>query len=340
MIVGGGMPKFERERAFLELYANTDIYNGEYKIRITAQNGNTTEHTLSFGSSSNLYASAGQYIYIYEYNETYAFGNNLSTLFGGSNNQAASTGLRGWNRLDNYRFDNRIELVKTSGNVVDTYGEDTDLNSSEDDPYPWVTPYGFFKRKDSIFASSEFNESDWVICNGCLDATTNATSSKPYTFMNFKLPSTAVYSGLDDDTLVINAAPSNFDSYQYRAIVKTANRVCDAGDTTSVAKLTVSLDSDVDGVPDADDLDDDNDGILDTEEGDADDDFDGDGIPNRLDKDSDGDGCDDVIEAGFTDADGDGVPGEGAAKVGTDGTITGHSYTDPQILILTTLTTS
>ena len=82
--------------------------------------------------------------------------------------------------------------------------------------------------------------------------------------MNFKLPSTAVYSGLDDDTLVINAAPSNFDSYQYRAIVKTANRVCDAGDTTSVAKLTVSLDSDVDGVPDADDLDDDNDGILDT----------------------------------------------------------------------------
>ena len=53
------------------------------------------------------------------------------------------------------------------------------------------------------------------------------------------------------------------------------------------------------------DLDDDNDGILDTEEGTLTDDFDGDGIPNRLDSDSDGDGCSDVIEAGFTDPDGD-----------------------------------
>ena len=61
------------------------------------------------------------------------------------------------------------------------------------------------------------------------------------------------------------------------------------------------------------------------------DDFDGDGIPNRLDLDSDGDGClDDVIEAGFTDADGDGVPGDGAPTVGTDGKISGHSYADPQ----------
>ena len=35
-------------------------------------------------------------------------------------------------------------------------------------------------------------------------------------------------------------------------------------------------------------------------------DLDGDGIPNNLDDDTDGDGCSDILEAGFTDADGDG----------------------------------
>ena len=131
---------------------------------------------------------------------------------------------------------------------------------------------------------------DWNICYGCLDNLLNSEASTPYSINNVVLPSSALYSGYEDDTLKINAAPSSYNGYQYRAVVKTANRVCDLGDTTTVAKLTVSLDSDVDGVPDADDLDDDNDGILDTEEGDADDDYDGDGIPNRLDLDSDGDG--------------------------------------------------
>ena len=37
-----------------------------------------------------------------------------------------------------------------------------------------------------------------------------------------------------------------------------------------------------------------------------DNDIDDDGIPNNLDDDSDGDGCSDILEAGFTDADGDG----------------------------------
>ena len=52
--------------------------------------------------------------------------------------------------MDDFTFDSRFELLK-NGTVVDTYGEDTNLNGT-DDPYPWVTPYGFFKRKDSIFA--------------------------------------------------------------------------------------------------------------------------------------------------------------------------------------------
>src|SRR5262249_11339230 len=63
-------------------------------------------------------------------------------------------------------------------------------------------------------------------------------------------------------------------------------------------------DGDGDGVPDALDQDLDNDGIPNAQDGA--DDTDGDGIPNMLDLDSDGDGIPDIIEAGGTDANGDG----------------------------------
>ena len=57
-------------------------------------------------------------------------------------------------------------------------------------------------------------------------------------------------------------------------------------------------------------------------------DTDEDGIPNNLDDDADGDGCSDILEAGFTDADGDGqLDGTGIDEngkvVGSDG------YTTP-----------
>ena len=57
-------------------------------------------------------------------------------------------------------------------------------------------------------------------------------------------------------------------------------------------------------------------------------DSDEDGIPNSLDDDADGDGCSDILEAGFTDADGDGqLDGNGIDEngkvVGSDG------YTTP-----------
>ena len=71
-------------------------------------------------------------------------------------------------------------------------------------------------------------------------------------------------------------------------------------------------DFDKDGITDADDLDDDNDGILDYWEGDTD--SDGDGILNRYDLDSDGDGCFDVVEAGFTDQDDNGILGYGTSQ--------------------------
>ena len=75
------------------------------------------------------------------------------------------------------------------------------------------------------------------------------------------------------------------------------------------ALSSTTLDNDKDGVRDAVDQDDDNDGILDTYEGTGNQDNDQDGILNRFDLDSDGDGCLDVIEAGFLDANGDGIIG-------------------------------
>jgi hypothetical protein len=64
-------------------------------------------------------------------------------------------------------------------------------------------------------------------------------------------------------------------------------------------------DADGDGTADAQDLDLDNDGIPDTLDGS--DDVDGDGLPNLADRDSDGDSITDLIEAGGTDANGDGI---------------------------------
>ncbi len=118
------------------------------------------------------------------------------------------------------------------------------------------------------------------------------------------------------------------------------------------------IDSDMDTVADDIDLDDDNDGILDTVESNgidpsADADSDGtpnyldpdfctlnaflvcsnldadtDGIPNHLDLDSDGDSCNDVIEAGFTDDNDDGILGDLPTLVDSNGQVTGTSVTD------------
>ena len=92
--------------------------------------------------------------------------------------------------------------------------------------------------------------------------------------------------------------------------------------------ITVSVDCDLDGVDDKDDIDDDNDGILDVLEGDED--IDGDGLPNSVDIDSDNDGCYDAVEAGFSDDDNDGVLGTGPVVFDNVGRVLNQGgYTQP-----------
>ncbi|MCD8399114.1 gliding motility-associated C-terminal domain-containing protein [Tenacibaculum finnmarkense] len=60
-------------------------------------------------------------------------------------------------------------------------------------------------------------------------------------------------------------------------------------------------------------------------------DTDKDGIPNNLDLDSDGDGCFDVLEAGFSDPDNDGILGTGTPQEDANGLVTSapDGYTTP-----------
>ncbi len=109
------------------------------------------------------------------------------------------------------------------------------------------------------------------------------------------------YSGINNDTLIINDVSKSFNGYVYKAILRNPAFACDPSVETEIALLEILPDNDKDGIPDVDDVDDDNDGILDTDEGG--DDLDGDGIPNWFDLDSDGDNCFDVTEAGFVDDD-------------------------------------
>ncbi len=127
---------------------------------------------------------------------------------------------------------------------------------------------------------------------------------------------------------------------------------------TATVQLRIQEDADSDGIANHVDLDDDNDGILDTDESGgidptADSDNDGipnyrdadfcslngfsictnmdadsDGIPNHIDLDSDRDGCFDVLEAGFTDDNGDGLLADQPLTVDANGLVTATNQTD------------
>ena len=156
-----------------------------------------------------------------------------------------------------------------------------------------------------------------------------------------------------------NVGFSGTDTFTYQVCDNSSPSLCD----TAVVTLTVLPDNDGDGIEDAVDLDDDNDGILDTVESggtnpSADVDTDGipnyqdadfcslngfgvcssmdsdnDGIPNHFDLDSDGDGCNDVLEAGFTDDNDDGLLADLPLLVDANGQVTGtaqvNGYSTP-----------
>ena len=114
------------------------------------------------------------------------------------------------------------------------------------------------------------------------------------------------------------------------AIDNTSNyNACSFLPTSITLPITVSVDCDLDGVDDKDDIDDDNDGILDILEGDED--IDGDGLPNSVDTDSDNDGCYDAVEAGFSDEDNDGILGKGPVVFDNVGRVLNQGgYTQPR----------
>ena len=319
MIVGGGHPNNHGSGyySFLELYANDDIVANKYKAVLTLPNGQKYQYVIS----NNV--DKGKYILFGENNNGWVnfFGQTVNSLYGSKFGRYYQ-----WNRVGDSRgeFILEIKTNDTEELVVDRFG-----SVSSDGAPPWFVNQGFFKRKDNVYADSTFRSTDWTICSDCLLEPKNNDNTTPYDWGSVVLPDTSIYTGLKDDTLVVHSARPYMDRYQYKAKVRSSCHACDLGTFTSAAELVVFLDSDGDGVGDTDDQDDDNDGIIDTKEGAADDDYDGDGIPNRLDLDSDGDGCNDVIEAGFSDSDGDGIVGTGKPTVGTDGKVTGHSYANP-----------
>ncbi len=146
------------------------------------------------------------------------------------------------------------------------------------------------------------------------------------------------YSGATSASLTISNIDITMLGYTYRVRVNNIAYACDPVTTSAIAALVSLPDNDNDGVPDIVDVDDDNDGIFDTDEQDAlgaDIDSNNNGTPDRFELDADSDGCDDVVEAGFTDGDGDGLlgnspvtvnPTTGAVTSGTDG------YTTPNDL--------
>ena len=137
-------------------------------------------------------------------------------------------------------------------------------------------------------------------------------------------------------------------------------QVCDSYGLCDSALVTliISQDFDGDGIMDEIDIDDDNDGILDTVESNGIDpsadsdsdgipnyrdpdfcslnsfgicidlDVDGDGLPNHLDLDNDGDGCRDVLEAGFTDDNYDGILADAPTTVDASGLVIGTNRMD------------
>ncbi|WP_171032392.1 T9SS type B sorting domain-containing protein [Polaribacter aestuariivivens] len=107
---------------------------------------------------------------------------------------------------------------------------------------------------------------------------------------------------------------------EINGVVAITNNGAECSDVAQIIEKC-NPDFDNDGIANVIDEDDDNDGILDALEGNGNLDTDSDGFPDSKDLDSDNDGCLDVIEAGFSDANNDGVLGDLPDEVNNRGLI-------------------
>ncbi|WP_035088216.1 DUF7507 domain-containing protein, partial [Aquimarina muelleri] len=197
---------------------------------------------------------------------------------------------------------------------------------------------GFLGCNDDI-ATEDLTNFPLYINNGH-DTSAAACNTNPGPFIIF-----TEYNGLTQQLTGLLSGLVAGNTYRFKmAIADAGDPSLDSG--VFISTISGDKDSDGDGLSDAKDPDDDDDGILDVDEGgaagapnldadgdgvpayldDNDNDFsvgdvdglvqpqfdlDGDGISNHLDLDSDNDGILDVIEAGGTDPDNDGVIGTG-----------------------------
>jgi len=248
----------------------------------------------------------------------------------GSNPDADGDGL--WDLFD---ADNASASPLDSIGTVppDTDGDGfLDLHDldSDDDTIPDTVEArltaGYTNNDGSIF-TDDLDADGIIDIHDANDATTQEFGgTAPYLLQPIDTDADGVFDFIDTDSdndLILDSAESGFSSGSDNNSDGIAdsigasyedpdgnlqNPLADLTNTdtdSSESDYRSQNDIDGDGAPDHLDLDGDNDGIPDSVEGTAD--TDGDGIQDYLDLDSDNDGITDSVEAGFVDADGDGV---------------------------------
>ena len=305
-----GYPKF------IELYALEDVNLQNYRMKSHISSGTGYNwNWVMYQVNKSL--KKGDYILIYYQN------NDANTFFGDDIDNIYDytiyeDGFYYTMRDGNDNF--TLQRINSSGSFVsvDRIGDGYNVLSYDD---------GWLYRKSNSNPTATYDESQWTNCVDCLESATNAAASTPFPLKSYTGTKIG-YSDTKGDTLSVSGSPLEMSGYIYRVIGTTPSYVCGANDTSCVVNVTILPDFDKDGIPDVSDDDDDNDGILDTDEGTED--TDGDGLTNQFDLDSDGDGCNDVIEAGFTDSDADGIVGSSPVTVDAQGKVTGvTAFTTP-----------
>ena len=295
------------EPSAIELYALKNIADlSSYGIEIAREGSGTNAVEYNLAAVS---LDSGKY-YTIAYPGTY-----YKSWFSSEPDQSSF--------YNNFNGDDAVVLYNNN-KIIDVAGNPSEDGSSKE----WEYTNGWLYSKYGRSSSTTFNVNDWTTCKGCSEEySTNAAMEKPFPTNTFSGASR--YVGVDTDTLTILNANSTLDGCYFRRAVINPSFICDTLIVAEPAILAMYLDNDNDGIIDQIDLDDDNDGILDSLETETD--IDTDGIKNSFDLDTDGDGCNDVIEAGFTDGDGDGILGSSPVTVDSLGRVTSGSdgYTTP-----------